>query len=174
MGAGASAATAETAKNEGIFSSFTQSLSAIMASVWAPEGDPISTPIPRRKPGQPTQSAPEKPASGVIAQCGYATIVSELSEDGDAPIFKVLFSDGMVDEMVADGCGRFFQGCNVCNVRYDGCSAAEREACTDVACLEKTCERNVICSAKSCAAQGEPPKCTSRLARTSCLQDLFD
>jgi len=114
------------------------------------------------------------PSTNVVAKCGYATIVVNTAQDGKTPIFRASFAKEMVDELVLGGCAQFYQGCNVCSVRYEGCSVAEKAACTDTACLEKTCERKVKCSAKSCTARGKIPNCKARLARTQCRRTLFE
>ena len=172
MSLGASVAMAQAAERAAPFSIFAETFDALMMVIMAPAGDPISPPIPRAKPDRAAKTLPA-PAPGIVAQCGYATIVAELDKDGKTPIFRASFAESMADEMVQGGCGQFFQGCNVCNVRYEGCDEAERAACTDAACLEKTCERKVICSAKTCTIKGKAPGCTSRIARTQCLKPLF-
>jgi len=179
MGLGASLAVANDTDRTPSFTFFADSFDALMSTILAPAGEPITPPIPRPKPDDTIEAAPEPPAPaaapspGIVAQCGYATVLSGLAKDGTTPVFRVSFAEGMADEMVAEGCASFFQGCNVCTVRYDGCSAAERDACNSVACLEKTCERNVVCSAKSCEARGRQPTCESRLTRTQCIKTTF-
>lgn len=177
MSLGASVAMTNAAERAAPFTMFADTFDLLMHAILAPAGEPISPPIPRAKPETSAKAKAKpaaKPAPGIVAQCGYATVVADLSKDGKTPLFRVTFAEGMADEMVMDGCARFFQGCNVCNVRYEGCTEAERGACTDAACLEKTCERKVICSAKTCTAQGRAPTCESRLTRTQCMQPLFE
>lgn len=142
-----------------------------MARLLAPVGDPISPPLPIPKPEREVAGpVPE----GVVAQCGYASILATLADDGETPLFRATFAPGMVDEMVSKGCAQFYQGCNICSVRFDECDAAEKAACTDAACLDRICERKVICSAKTCIARGKMPSCESRLARTQCRRSLFE
>jgi len=153
------------------YSMFIQSYNAVMTALMAPAGDPISPPTPRVNPKRTQASPPPKP--GIVAQCGAATIISALTPDGDALVYRATFAADMIDDKIAGGCAQFFRGCNVCSVRYDGCDEKEKAACTDTACLEKACERKVVCSSKTCRQQGKAPTCESRLARTQCMKKMF-
>jgi hypothetical protein len=178
---GASVAMTEAAERTSALTSLKNSIQMMMTKIMAPEGDPISPPTPTAKPERPSTdqtATKEKPgAPSVIAQCGYASIVSTLAADGQTPIFRARFADGMIDEMANEGCAQFYQGCNVCSVQYLGCDDAVKAACTDAACLEAKCERTVLCSAKRCEARGKPggnvPSCKSRLMRTACIRQTF-
>jgi len=146
---------------------------ALNAKIMAPEGDPISPPTPRPNPKRNLTKSPA-PKPGVVAECGHATIISKYANDGETLTYRTIFAPDMIDDMVADGCGRFYRGCNVCSVRYGSCDAEEKAACTDAACLEKTCERKMVCSSKFCGSSGREPTCKSRMARTQCLKPLFE
>jgi len=175
MALGASVATSQAAERATPYSLITGSFDALMVQIMAPAGEPISTPTPRAKPKRiepASASVAAKP--DIVAQCGYASIIANAAKDGETPVFYASFADGMIDEMVLGGCAQFYQGCNICSVRYEGCSEAAKAACTDAACLEKTCERKVKCTAKFCTVQGGTPTCKARIARTQCRRPMFN
>jgi len=158
MGLSASVAMSNATEREGPYAIITDSFNAVIAAIMAPAGDPISPPTPRAKPKPTLKEKPalaEKPAPepGVVAQCGAATIISKLASDG--------------------GCGQFYQGCNVCSIRYDGCAPEDKALCKTSKCLERTCTRRVVCSSKACIIRGNAPTCEARMARTSCLKPMF-
>lgn len=120
-----------------------------------------------RTPRTPPAVIPE--GFAMTLRCEGAAILSRDLGDGER-MFYAIFDPALRDRMIHEGCMQVVQGCNVCNVTYTGCSAAERAACTDGDCLAKTCERKVVCSAKHCTAQGtKAPPCTSRFARHACI-----
>lgn len=167
-----------------------------------PGGALKASPIPRRKPAvlaesgfladdtiarttdEPEPSAkretaeatdpPDLPGFETVARCGHANIVSKPAADGKARIYRASFSETLIDTFARQGCAQVLKGCNICSVRYEGCSAAVKAACTDAACLEEKCERKVICSAKTCSAQGAAPTCRSRLTQVKCVRQHFD
>jgi len=165
-------------EREGPYAFITDSFNAVIAAIMAPAGDPISPPTPRAKPKPTLKEKPalaEKPAPepGVVAQCGAATIISKLASDGETLVYRATFASDMVDKMVADGCGQFYKGCNVCSIRYDGCAPEDKALCKTSKCLERTCTRRVVCSSKACIIRGKAPTCEARMARTSCLKPMF-
>ena len=158
---------AVASEREGIAQTIGEMQAAIAYALAPPRRPILRSPPPRPKP----ERAPPGPAIETVAECGYATIVSR-TMPGRQPVYRALFAPTMADAMAAEGCLAFQQGCNVCSIRYDGCSEAERKACKDAACLERKCERRVICSAKLCTVQGAAPTCEARIARTACLKRM--
>jgi len=154
------------------YAMLTGSFHALNAKIMAPEGDPISPPTPLPNPKREA-AKPPTPTPGVVAQCGPATIISKLTSDNETLIYRTIFAPTMIDDMVKDGCAQFYQGCNICSVRYEGCSDEERATCKTTECLEKTCKRRVRCSSKVCQVQGKEPNCKARMARTSCRKRFF-
>jgi len=174
---GASAVDAN-GEDDGADGGFSQSLRDAMAALIAPLAKPILPPIPTAKPDRETKSAAKdkgesEDGTGIVAQCGPASIVSRLAPDGETLVYRTTFAPDMADALIGEGCAQFFQGCNVCTVRYTGCSDDERETCKTPECLEKTCERQVRCTNKSCEVRGRAPTCDSRMVRTSCLREMF-
>ncbi len=152
-----------------------------MTALIAPLAKPITPPIPTMKPARKTESIAKKETApeaedgpGIVAECGLANIVSRLAPDGETLLYRTTFAPDMADSMIAEDCGQFFQGCNVCTVLYTGCSDAERKTCKTAECLERLCERRVRCTTKTCEIRGRAPTCEARLARTSCLRGLFE
>jgi len=169
---GASVAMTNVAKGNTAYAVLTGPFHALTAKIMEPEGDPISPPTPLPNPKREGREAPAL-EPGVVAQCGPATIVSKLTRDKESLIYRTIFAPTMIDDMVKDGCAQFYQGCNICSVRYDGCSDEDKASCKTAACLEKTCKRRVRCSSKICQVQGKEPTCKARMARTSCRKRFF-
>jgi len=161
----------DAAERSAPYSIIKESFQAVLAAIMAPAGDPIDPPLPRINPKRDLATTP--PTPGVIAQCGAATIVSKLSGDGETLVYRATFAPDMIDQMVERGCEQFYRGCNICSVRYDGCTDEEKNLCGTTACLERVCERKVRCSSKVCQARGKEPTCESRMARTECKRTFF-
>jgi len=123
-----------------------------------------STPVQRSTTGR--RSTPRR-------QCTGSTVLARDAGDG-LRVFTALFENDHANEMMAQGCVRYFQGCNSCIVRYRDC-AQEAKTCTDGSCLEQHCDRHVRCTAKFCTATGhETPSCNARLTRHNCALALFE
>lgn len=167
MAAGASAADAKDG-GEGQNAPPFSFISDAFAGWFGGDAPEITPPLPRAKPEQEEESE-------VVARCGPVSLVAGLDSDGETPVYTARFDPAMEDDLAAAGCERFYKGCNVCTIRYTGCSDAERAACTGAACLEEKCERRVRCSVKSCKVRGDtPPTCKARMARSHCLKKRFE
>lgn len=130
--------------------------------------------LQRAAPGRPVErDLPE--GVSVARQCPASTILSRVVDSSGMRAFYAQYSSSAFNTMLAKGCTRIQQGCNVCKVQYTGCTAEQRAACTDGDCLARVCERKTICTAKSCSAVGtKPPPCHARFVRHACIEAAFD
>jgi len=129
---------------------------------------PPSATVPHAEPVQPEGTV-------VARQCDASTIFSRVVDPDGTRVFHSEYSPDAFRGMVAEGCTRIRQGCNICKIDYTGCTALERSACKDGDCLARVCERRMICTMKGCSAYGtKAPPCESRFARHSCEATAFD
>lgn len=126
--------------------------------------------VPRAKPDR-NKTMPE--GVEVVRQCSASTMLMRVIPKTDIRVYYARYSQSAFAEMVRAGCTRIQRGCNTCSVQYTGCTAGERAACHTTQCLERVCQKRMICTAKQCTAQAtSAPPCKARFARQACLDPL--
>ena len=127
---------------------------------------PSATPLPLAKPAP----APAPTGPQVVRQCTDSRIVAV--ERGGTMFYRAAFDPGFAEAEIERGCTLVQQGCNTCSVIWTGCALVASTKCGgDEDCLKAaSCERRVVCTAKTCEAEGRMPGCDSRLATATCLK----
>ncbi len=147
---------------------------SIEPNLWRVVPASMDDAVPKTKPDR--NADPALPEGVAIArQCEASTMLSRVVDSDGTRVFYARYSKTAFNEMVAQGCTFVQQGCNTCSVTYTGCTAEERDACTDGECLARVCKRRMICTSKSCTAYADkPPPCRARFVRQACLESAFE